>query len=185
MITATKLRSGVTFKYQGSPYRVIRYRHKHVSRGGGTVKLSVRNLKNGKKRNFTFNSREEFEVIEVERKELQYLYQEGDELVFMDPDSYEQISLARRVVGEKERFLQEGESVYILFWQEEALNIDMPPNVVMEVVECAPGEKGNSASNVYKDAVLEGEVGVRVPLFIEVGDEVRVDTRTGEYVERV
>lgn len=185
MISVTKLRSGATFEMDGSAYRVYEYKHTHLSRGSGTIRVKARNLSNGRLVNLTFKSGDQIQDIMVEKKMMQYLYADGSELYFMDPSTYEQITMEREVVGDNVRFLKEGESVFLLFWDEKPLDVDLPPKVEMTIVDCAPGEKGNSASNVYKDAQLEGGMKVRVPLFINKGDKIRVDTRTGDYVERV
>lgn len=185
MISVTKLRSGVSFEQKGVPYRVTEYKHTHLSRGGGTIKLKARNLLTGRLVNLTFKSGENIQDIEVERRELQYLYAEDDLYHFMNPTTFDQIELSKEVIGEGSMFLREGESAWVLFWDDRPLDLDLPPNVAMRVIDCAPGEKGNSASNVYKDATVEGGLSVRVPLFINVNDRVRVDTRTNEYIERV
>lgn len=184
MISASKLRNGTTFAVNGIAFRVVDYKHTHLSRGGGTIKVRVRDLSSGRQVNKTFKSGDMVQDIAVERRELQYLYSDGDEYFFMDPRSFEQVELAGRVVGEAKPYLREGENVLVLFWDDKPLDLDLPPKVVMEVVDCAPGEKGNSASNVYKDAVVGKGLKIRVPLFINTGDKVRVDTRSGDYVER-
>ncbi len=184
MISVTKLRNGVTFEYNGTPYKVTEYKHTHLSRGGGTIKVKVRDLSSGKLNSLTFKSGESVQEIEVTRKQLQYLYSDDDNLYFMDPDTFEQIEIPTQIIGKSKVFLKEGENAWVLFWEDKALDLDLPPKITMEVIECAPGEKGNSASNVYKDAVVEGGLRIRVPLFINVGDKVRVDTRDGSYVER-
>ncbi len=184
MISVTKLRNGVTFEYNGIPYKVTEYKHTHLSRGGGTIKVKVRDLSSGRLNNLTFKSGESVQDIEVNRKQLQYLYADEDNLYFMDPDTFEQIEIPAPVIGKSKVFLHEGENVWVLFWEDKPLDLDLPPKVTMTIVDCAPGEKGNSASNVYKDATVEGGLKIRVPLFINVGDKVRVDTRNGSYVER-
>lgn len=184
MIMATKLRAGVNYLDEGNPYKVTEYRHTHMSRGGGTVKVRVKNLLTGAVGAKTYKSTEKFEEIEVNKKLMQYLYGDGENFVFMDPSSFEQLEVSREVADESGRFLKEGEEAQVLFWGERVLGVELPPKMVFEVAEAAPGERGDSASNVYKDAVLENGVKVRVPLFVNSGEKIRVDTRTGEYVER-
>jgi len=184
MISVTKLRSGATFEMDGKPYRVTDYKHTHLSRGSGTIRVKARELESGRLVNLTFKSGDQVQDISVERYQMQFLYGDGQELHFMNPNTYEQLTMESKVVGDGAKFLREGENVFVLFWDEKPLDIDLAPKVEMEVIECAPGEKGNSASNVYKDSVVEGGLKVRVPLFINVGDRIRVDTRSGEYVER-
>ena len=185
MISVTKLRSGTTFEEGGKPYRVLKYEHTHLSRGSGTIKIKARNLKDGSVVNLSFKSGAMIEDIEVIRKKMQFLYPDGEDLVFMDPVSFEQVNLAKKIVGEQEKFLVEGEEVQVLFWDEKILDLDLPPNLVYRVAETDPGVKGNSATNVYKPAKLANGLMVKVPLFVQVGESVKVDTRTGEYVERV
>lgn len=185
MISVTQLRSGVCFMDQGQPWRVVSYKHTHMSRGSGTIKVKCRNLQSGNMLNKTYKSGERVEEIEVYKKPYQYLYREGDDYVFMDQESFEQLTVSKTVLGEDSVYLVEGGQVEILFWDEKALGLDLPPKMEFTVAEAAPGEKGDSASNVYKDAVLANGLKVRVPLFIYEGDKVRVDTRDGSYVERV
>lgn len=185
MISVTKLRSGSTFEMDDVPYRTVEYKHTHLSRGSGTIRLKARDLSTGRLKTLTFKSGDQVQDIDVERRNLQYLYEDGSSLYFMDPRSFEQVEMSKDVAGESAKFLKEGSNVFILFWEESALEIDLPPKIEVGIVECAPGEKGNSASNVYKDAIAEGGIKLRVPLFVNVGDRVRIDTRTGEYAERV
>lgn len=184
MISVTQLRSGVTFEDKGDPWRVLEYKHTHISRGSGTIKVKCKNLKTGNVLNKTFKSGEKVEEISVSKNKLQYLYQEEDEYLFMDPVSFEQVSLSVKVVKEEAVYLREGEEVSVFYWDEMPLTLDLPPKMVFKVKEAAPGEKGDSASNVYKEAVLENGLKVKVPLFVSAGEKVRVDTRTGEYIER-
>lgn len=185
MISASKLRNGVTFVDSGQPFRVMKYKHTHLSRGAGTIKLTCRNLETGRLESKTYKSGHQVEDIDVYLNDLQYLYKEEDEYVFMDPDSFEQVRLSEVVVGESAQYLKEGDTVSVLFWDERPLDLDIPPKMDFEITEAAPGEKGDSASNVYKDATIETGVKVRVPLFINNGDIVRIDTRDGSYIERV
>lgn len=184
MISVTKLRNGVTFAYNDAPWRVTNYQHTHMSRGGGTIKVKCRNLQNGQTLTLSFKSGDHVDDILILKQKLQYLYADGNEFVFMHPDSFEQLTMSKQVLGDLSAYLKEGEMVDVLFWDETPLDIDLPPKMTFEVVEAAPGEKGDSASNVYKDAVLENGLKVRVPLFVNAHEKIRIDTRTGEYVER-
>lgn len=184
MISVTKLRNGVTFSDSGELYRVVKYEHKHLSRGSGTIKVKCRNLRDGRMVNKTYKGNDKVQDIEVMRKPMQYLYQDGEEFMFMDPNSYEQVGIDAKVLADMAKYLKEGENVSILYHGDEALTADIPPKMVFEVAEAAPGEKGDSASNVYKDAVLENGLKIRVPLFVNAGEKIRVDTRDGSYIER-
>ena len=184
-MAATSLKAGATFLFEGKPYRVIKYQHQKIARGGGTVKLTVRNLVSGVLEEKTLNSSVKVEKIETIKKPLQYLYQDTETAVFMNPQTFEQIELPLAVLDEQLKFIKEGDEVNVLFWGEKALSIDIPPKVVLKVVETSPGVKGDSATNIFKPAVVENGLHLKVPLFIKKGDRIRVDTRTGEYIERV
>lgn len=184
MIPVTDLRNGKTFQVDGTPYVVLKYTHTKLGRGGATVKVSARNLKTGSIEEKTFNSGAVVEPITTVKRRMQFLYQIKDGAVLMDPKSYEQVEVSKKILGEQIPFLKEGQEIDILFWEDKVLGVDLPPKVTLEVVDSAPGVKGNSATNIYKSATLENGLKVKVPLFIKTGDRVRVDTRTGEYVER-
>src|SRR3989344_458691 len=183
MIPVTELRRGVTFEFGGSPYKVLEYHHIKVGRGGATIRVSVRNLINGGTEEKTFNNGASVKSINTVKRRLQYLY-EAENAVFMDPKTFEQVEIGKTAISQELIYLNEGQQTDVLFWEERALGIELPPNVTLTVTEADPGVKGNSASNFYKPAKLENGLQVKVPLFIKVGDKVRVDTRTGEYVER-
>ena len=184
MISVTQLRNGATFEENGMPYRVLKYEHTHLSRGSGTIKIKARNLKNGNVLNLAYKSGAMIEEVSVERRVLQYLYRDGEELVFMDPKTFEQVTVAAEVLGSQALFLKGGEEIGVFFWEQEVLDVDLPPKVTLKIVEADPGVKGDSAANMYKTARLENGLTVKVPLFVDAGELVRVDTRSGEYVER-
>lgn len=200
MIEATDLKAGKTFVLDGKPYKVLKYTHTKLGRGGANVKVSVRNLTTGNLDEKIFKSDHKVEEISTIRKPLQFLYSDGSSVTFMDPKTYEQIEIPVKTLGEELSYIKEGQEVDVLFWSfggasakggqagqasaMEALSVEIPPKVTLKVEETAPGVKGDSATNVYKQAVLENGLQLKVPLFIKVGDKVRVDTRTGEYVER-
>lgn len=189
MFSATELRAGRTFQIDGAPYQVLKYEHIKMGRGGATVRILARNLRTGANEEKTFSTGQTVEEITTVKKRLQYLYRDGANVVFMDPKSFEQVGIDKRVLADQIPFLKEGQEADILFWlnegREEPLGVDLPSKVTLSVVETAPGIKGNSTTNIYKPATLENGLTVKVPLFIKKGDKVRIDTRTGEYVERV
>jgi len=185
MIPVTKLRNGVTFEENGIPYRATKYEHTHMSRGGGTVKVKARNLHSGAVANLTYKSTAYVEEIEVLKRKMQYLYEDEGNLLFMDPVSFEQLSMPKDLAGQQAVFLVEGEDVWVVMLEDKILDLDLPPNLVFEIAEAGSGEKGNSATNVFKPATLSNGLVVKVPLFMKAGDKVKVDTRSGEYVERV
>ena len=184
MISATDLKNGTTFEMDGKPFIVQKFAHQKIARGGGTVKLSLRNLSTGKVEEKTFQSTVKFDEIDTSKKRLQFLYSDGENAVFMTPDTFEQVEIPLEIVGEQIVFVKEGEDVNVLFWEGKALSVEIPPSVIATIADTDPGIKGNSASNMYKSATLDNGLQVRVPLFIKIGDKVKVDTRTFEYLER-
>lgn len=184
MIETTSLKSGKTFLYGSTPYKVVKYSHQKIGRGGAVVKLSLRNLGNGSLEEKTFNSSIKVEEINTIKKPLQYLYSDSNSAFFMDSNSFEQVEVPFSLVEDDLPFIKEGENVDVLFWDEKPLSIDIAPKVTLAVANTAPGVKGNSTTNMFKPAEMENGLKIKVPLFINKGDRIRVDTRTGEYIER-
>jgi elongation factor P len=184
MINATELKNGTTFMYYGKPLQVIKYTHIKVGRGGAIVKVNVRNIKTGSVENFSFSSDLAFDEANTLKRKLQFLYSDSRVVVFMDPKTFEQVELPIDVLGDQIKFVKEGENVDVLFLEDQALSVELPPKITLKVAQTDPGVKGNSATNIFKPAILENGFKLKVPLFIKVGDIIRVDTRTGSYVER-
>jgi len=184
MINATDLKNGTTFLANGKPYKVIKYSHIKVGRGGAIVRVNVRNLETGGVEEKTFSSNVKVDNVDTQKKKLQFLYKDSVNAVFMDPKNYEQTEVPQDVITDELPYIKEGEEAVLLFWDDRVLSIEIPPKVKLKIAETAPGVKGNSASNMYKSAVLENGVSLKVPLFVEEGEEIVVDTRNGEYVER-
>lgn len=160
-----------------------------MGRGNASIRIDARNLKTGAIEQKSFNSGARVEAAPTTKRRMQYLYSDGSNAMFMDPTTYEQVEVPTDTLGEQLRFLKDGETVNLLFWsfggaQDIPLLIELVPNVTLKVKDTGPGVKGNSATNIWKPATLENGLQVKVPLFIGVGDSVRVDTRTGEYIER-
>lgn len=192
MLSSTELRAGRTFHIDGTPYQVLKYEHIKIGRGGATVRVSVRNLRTGANDEKTFSTSQTVEEITTIKRRLQYLYSDGENAVFMDPKTYEQVEVGKNILKNDLLYLKEGDLADLLFWVEgeasskdKPLGIDLPPKVNLTVADTAPGVKGNSAANIYKSATLENGLVVKVPLFIKAGDKIKVDTRSGEYTERV
>jgi elongation factor P len=160
-----------------------------MGRGTGNIKVKCRNLITGAFIEKTFTTGAKVEPVQTQTKNLTFLYQDDQQFVFMDPRSYEQYSIPQSVIEQEARFLTEGAETKVQFWDEQGqlkpLTVQFPPKLVFTIKQTAPGVKGDSASNVYKDAVLDNDMKIRVPLFINQGEQVRVDTRTGDYIERV
>ena len=184
MIPVTNLRAGTVFKENGQPLLVLKYEHQKLGRGKANIKVKARNLKTGAVSERTFISGAKVEEAEVEKKSLQFLYLEGNKAVFMDPKSFEQIETKRESLGGQEGFMKEGMKADILFFEGALVNIELPTAVALEVKETGPGVKGDTATNIFKPAVLENGLTAKVPLFVKIGDKIKVDTKSGEYVER-
>lgn len=184
MINATDLRAGIAFLHNRKPYQVIKYSLIKMGRGGAVVKVTARNLESGSTEDVSFSSNVAVDEVSASKKRLQYLFKDASSVTFMDPKTYDQVEIPISVLGDDILYLKEGEGVDVLFWDEKPLSVVLSPNVVLGVSECDPGVKGNSATNIYKPAVLENGLKLKVPLFIKVGDKIKVDTRTKEYVGR-
>lgn len=190
MIKATDLKNGTTFLHFGRPYQVIKYNLIKMGRGSAYVKITAKNLESGAIEEISYQSNASVEEANTSKRKLQYLYQDKTNAIFMDTKTYEQVEIPLPVLAKEIVFVKEGEEAIVLFWsfagaQDKALSVELPAKVVFRVSQTDPGVKGNSAVNIYKPAILENGLKVKVPLFIKVGDKVRIDTRTGNYLERV
>ncbi len=184
MVSVTELRAGATFEAEGQIFQVLSYEHIKMGRGSANIKVKVRNLRNGALTNKSFISGARVNDIRLEKKELQFLYKDRQNAYFMNPLTFEQISISL-IKFQYYEYLKEGENFNISFFGDEALSLDLPPKMKFKVIETGASIKGNSATNVFKDAVLENGIKTKVPLFIKVGDSISLDTRTGEYSEKV
>jgi elongation factor P len=183
MVGVTSLRPGVVFEDKGDIFEVITYNNNHLRRTASVVQLKVRSLRSGTTVDKTFGSNAKINPVSLDKKILQYLYKDTDLCYFMDPKTFEQVSIPVENLSGIE-YVKEGENISISFYKNEALSIDLPPKVRLKIKDTNPGVKGNSATNVYKEAVLENGLTTKVPLFIKVGDEIIVDTKKGEYSNR-
>jgi elongation factor P len=185
MIDVNKLKEGVTYLDGGEPYRVVKYSFSKMGRGKANIKVKVRNLLTGALTIKSYLSGNSVEPVEIEKKHLQYLYKDEDLLFFMDPVSFEQVEIGLKTLGEGVSYLVEGEKAWVQFWEERVVGVELPPSVVLKVTKTGPGEKGNSATNILKPAILESGLVVQVPTFIKEGDKLKINTQSGEYVSRV
>jgi elongation factor P len=184
-IDTSQFKNGVKIELDGSPFVMIYFQHVKPGKGGAFVRTKVKNLLTGKVLDRTFRSGEKVGEADVEDRTMQYLYNEGENLIFMDSESYDQIPIADEVIGEAKKFLKENTEVEVLFWKSKPVNIELPPFIEAVVEKSDPGLKGDTSSGATKPATLETGAVIQVPLFIKEGETVRVDTRTGEYCERV
>ena len=184
-VDTSQFRNGLKIELDGSPFVITYFQHVKPGKGGAFVRTKVKNLLTGKNVDRTFRAGEKFQEADVEQRQMQYLYLDGENLVFMDTANYEQLPISAEVVADARKFLKENTEVDILFWRGNPINIDLPSFVEVEITQCDPGLKGDTASGATKPATVETGAVIQVPLFIKEGERVRVDTRTGEYSERV
>ena len=185
MITAGEFRKGVTFELDGKVYVVVDFLHVKPGKGSAFVRTKIKNVVTGKVIERTFNPTERFEKAHIERKEMMYLYEDGGLYYFMDNNTYEQIPLNKSQVEDALNYITENMSCTIQFYKGEAFSVEPPLFVELKITECEPGIQGDSSKAGYKPATLETGLVIQVPLFVNNGETIRIDTRTGEYMERV
>ena len=184
MVVAGDFKNGVTFDMDGQVMQVIEFQHVKPGKGAAFVRTKIRNVISGGVVEKTFNPTEKFEKAHIERKEMQYLYSDGDLFYFMDPETYEQEPLGQDTLGDALKFVKENDTVTILSYKGNVFAVEPQNFVTLEITATEPGFKGDTTTNVMKPATVETGAEVAVPLFIEIGDKIRIDTRTGEYMER-
>lgn len=181
---ATDLKTGTIYKENNAPFLVLKYEHSKSARGGATVKVKVRNLITNQVLPKNYCASDKMIEADVARKNAQYLYKDGSDYIFMDPSSYEQLNISEDTIGSNVKFLKEGENVQVLYFEDNPVSVDLPITIVFEIKYTEPGYKGNTVTNVYKDATLENDTIIKVPAFIKIGDKVKVNTQVGEYVSK-
>jgi len=184
MLSTTDFKRGLKIEMDGTPYEIVEFLHVKPGKGGAFVRTKLRNLLTGRVTDQTFRSGEKVGKPDLETRELQYLYKDSQDYVFMDLTTYEQIHVSHENMGDKGGYLKDGQVLKVLMYQGRPIDIDLPPAVVLTVSETEPGVKGDTVSGTTKPATLETGLTVNVPLFINEGDAVKVDTRTGEYLGR-
>ncbi|AUG57675.1 elongation factor P [Acetivibrio saccincola] len=185
MISAGDFRNGVTFEMDGSIYQVIEFLHVKPGKGAAFVRTKLKNIVTGATIEKTFNPTDKLPKAHIERKDMQYLYNDGSLYYFMDLENYEQIPLGSDIIGDSFKFIKENEIVKLLSHKGNVFGVEPPNFVELEVTETEPGFKGDTATGATKPATVETGATIKVPLFIDIGDVIRIDTRTGEYIERV
>ena len=184
MISASDFRNGITFEMDGNVMQVVEFQHVKPGKGAAFVRVKMKNIITGAVTETTFSPTDKFENAYVERKDMEYSYSDGDLYYFMDMESYELIPLDAKLLGDSFRFVKENMPCKVMSYKGNVFGVEPPNFVELEVTETDPGFKGDTATNVQKPATLETGAEIKVPLFINPGDRIRVDTRTGEYLER-
>ena len=185
MISAGDFRNGVTFEMDSQVYRVVDFQHVKPGKGAAFVRTKLKNVITGAVLEKTFNPTEKVEEAQIDRKDMQYLYNDGEVYYFMDSETYEQLPLNKEELGDTLKYLLDNMVVKILSYKGKVFGIEPPMFVELEVTYTEPGFKGNTSTGALKPATLETGYNVNVPLFVEIGDKIRIDTRSGEYMERV
>ncbi|MBG0782637.1 MAG: elongation factor P [Bacteroidales bacterium] len=186
MASTADFRNGLIIEFNNDLYSIVEFQHVKPGKGAAFVRTKLRNLKTGKVLPNTFPAGIKINIQRVERRPMQYLYNDGQDYHFMNNETFEQIPIAKELINAPD-FLREGDTVEVMYHTESdsVLTCELPTSVVLEVTYTEPGEKGNTATNAMKDATLETGAVIKVPLFINIGDKIRVDTRDGSYSERV
>ena len=184
MATTSDIRNNAVIIFKSKRMKVIEFQHVKPGKGGAFVRTKLKDIQSGKIIDHTFNSGAKVEFIRVEAKEMQYLYLDGENFVFMDNDSYDQLFVSKDIISDDKNYLIAGMNVDILFDVDEILDVRIPAHVVLKIEETEPGFKGNTATGASKPAKVETGYELNVPLFINENDNIKIDTRTGEYVER-
>ena len=184
VVSTNQFRNGMHIEVDGQTWRIVEFQHVKPGKGGAFVRTRLKALATGSVVDKTFRAGEKFNRIRTETKNMQYLYDSGDDVVFMDEETYDQISLPHGDLEDELSFMQPSSSVQVMFVGERAAGVELPASVVLEVTDTEPGVKGDTVSNVTKPATLETGAVVQVPLFVNVGDRIKVDPREGRYISR-
>jgi elongation factor P len=183
-LSITELKKGTLFQIDGTPYRVVEYNQKVMGRGGSIVNVRIKSLLDGKVLEKTYKGNEQLDTADVTTQNVQYLYSDGGTFYFMDDETFEQFEIAADIVGDGAGYLKEGDRVQVQLFNGNVINVELAKNVPLQVTYTENVVKGDTTSSVLKDATLETGITVKVPSFIKQGDIIKVDTRTGEYLER-
>jgi len=184
MIPTTAFKRGLKIELDGTPYEIVEFQHFKPGKGGAMVRTKLKNMLNARVVDKTFRSGEKVDKPNIEMRKMQYLYREGTDYVFMDMTTYEQLPVTEEGTGGKGAYLKDGQEAKVLLYNESPIDIDIPASVILEVTDTEPGAKGDTVSNVTKPATLETGLTVQVPIFVNIGDNVKVDTRSCAYLGR-
>lgn len=185
MVSAGDFKNGLTVEIEGNIFQILEFQHVKPGKGAAFVRTKMKNIINGGVVEKTFRPTEKFEQAHIDRKEMQYLYSDSDLFYFMDVETYDQIAVNADTVGESLKFVKENENVKVISYQGSVFSIEPPITVELDIIETEPGFKGDTAQGATKPAIVETGAQVMVPLFVEQGDKLKIDTRTGEYLSRV
>jgi len=184
-LSITELKKGTLFQWEGEPFRVVDYNQKVMGRGGSIVNVRIKSLLDGKVLEKTFKGNEQLDRADVTNQTVQYLYTDGSKFFFMNEDSFEQFEVSADLLGDGAGYLKEGDKVSLQFFNNIAINVELPKNVPLKVTYTEDAVKGDTSSSITKEATLETGITIKVPAFIKQGDLISVDTATGAYRERV
>lgn len=185
MIGANDLRKGTTFEWDGDVWQIVDFQHVKPGKGAAFVRAKIKSVMNGGAKDVTFNPNDKFQEAHIETKQMQYLYNDGTLYYFMNPETYDQIPLEYDSVEDAIKYIKENEFAMIKFYQGNAFLVEAPNFVELEVTETEPGFKGDTATGATKPAIVETGAKINVPLFVNIGDKIKIDTRTDEYLSRV
>ncbi|MCC6712430.1 MAG: elongation factor P [Candidatus Dadabacteria bacterium] len=185
VVGTNQFHRGLKIEYEGEIWEIIEYRHSKMAQRSAVMKTKIRNVATGAVQEKNFRSGDSFKVPDTERKSMQFLYKDEIGFHFMDTDTYEQYGLSPNEVGESADFLKEQQEVTVLYFNGKPMGVDLPTAVELAIVETEPGMRGDTVTGATKPAVLESGATIQVPLFIDQGDVIKVDTRSGEYLERI
>ncbi len=184
MISTSEFKTGITIELEGEIYSVLEFQHVKPGKGAAFVRSKLKNLRTGSIVDRTFRAGEKMARAHLERKEMEYLYRDDDSYYLMDAETYEQVALSADQIGDSIKYLKENDHLSIVVYDQEIVGVDVPITVVLKVADTEPGVKGDTASGASKPATTETGLVVQVPLFINSGDAIKIDTRTGSYIER-
>ena len=184
MISASEFRKGVTFEMNGEPHVVVDFQHVKPGKGAAFVRTKYKNILTGATREEAFNPNDKFPKAHIETKQMQYLYNDGELYYFMDQETYDQIPLTYDLVEDAIKYIRENDTATVKFYKDNAFTVEAPNFVDLEVTETEPGVKGDTATNVTKAATVETGAVIQVPIFINEGEKIQIDTRTGDYLGR-
>ena len=184
MLSASDLRKGTIFEYQDEVYKVLDFKHTHLARSSADIRVKIKSLISAKVLSHNFAPDEKFQEPILSRQKRQYLYHDEDSIYLMNKSTYSQEEASKDIAQEQLPFLKEGESVNVLYWEDTLLSIEIPKTVVFKVTEVEPGAKGNSATNIFKNVTIETGYVLKAPLFIKIGDKIKVNTDRGEYLAK-